>query len=535
MRIIQPIMHSVLHGAHIDETCLDEKSFALLKEIQKTLSVFEPINDDETRMIWLEIPRGTAEEMMAWDNDRFGCSEDEDNDLQSYQDILAEDYPREKEWFFLTTSTYRESSFLKISDRCHQYTLMTNRNQDGRRYGEDMTWFLEPLLDLVKSRVAEIVQDPDAYNRHVESDLPYRQRSGRIRSRDLNAILPERRLEVENREYCISVMKDLIRREQLYKDAPEGAGAEYWKENNLPEPFDEMTIRKFCHYYRIADTILRKESEYPSRHDRNMDDIADDVEYYKKSGLHYGKLDGFDLDSVADFDKFANDHYGELGLSRMNVHGTDYYVKGGKWIVTFGISYSAYVDTGLNIAIALYESGAPFIYHDAENTLHVLEETGWVRISPWTFHDYLGNEDDEGVISIPFDDECGNEDEMSLDQLQQIVKKAVWQKPTKVRLDKTIPYEDLVYDSVRDKLQSPSTLSEIRHAIEEKYDTYLAVVDSYKGRGFHYMTPRLRSDRDYHTRESKDTYPTFNEAMYALILKFNEYVKEKNHENTIHE
>ena len=41
MRIIQPIMHSVLHGAHIDETCLDEKSFALLKEIQKTLSVFD--------------------------------------------------------------------------------------------------------------------------------------------------------------------------------------------------------------------------------------------------------------------------------------------------------------------------------------------------------------------------------------------------------------------------------------------------------------------------------------------------------------
>ena len=64
MRITQPIMHSVLHGAHIDETCLGEKSFALLKEIQKTLSVFEPVNDDEARMIWLEIPRGTAEEMM---------------------------------------------------------------------------------------------------------------------------------------------------------------------------------------------------------------------------------------------------------------------------------------------------------------------------------------------------------------------------------------------------------------------------------------------------------------------------------------
>ena len=105
MRIIQPIMHSVLHGGHIDETCLDDRSFALLKEIQKALSVFEPINDDESRMIWLEIPRGTAEEMMAWDKDRFGSSEDEDNDLQSYQDILAEDYPREIEWYFLSTST----------------------------------------------------------------------------------------------------------------------------------------------------------------------------------------------------------------------------------------------------------------------------------------------------------------------------------------------------------------------------------------------------------------------------------------------
>lgn len=60
MRIIQPIIHQVLHSGHHEETYLDEKSFELLLEIQKTLSVFEPIDDDEARKIWLEIPRGTA-------------------------------------------------------------------------------------------------------------------------------------------------------------------------------------------------------------------------------------------------------------------------------------------------------------------------------------------------------------------------------------------------------------------------------------------------------------------------------------------
>lgn len=436
MRILQPIMRSVLHGGHHTETHLDIKSFELLKEIQQELSVFEPIDEDEARMIWLEIPRGSAEELKAWDDERFGGAEDEENDLQSYQEILDE-YPREIEWFFLTTSTYMENSFLKISDRCREYVVMTNRDIDREGEEYDMTWFLSPLLDLVKLRVAEIVQSPDAYNRHLESDLPYRQRTGRIRSRDLNAILPERRLSVENRDYCIKVMKELIRRENLYKAAPKDVGAEYWKANNLPAPFDEMTIRKFCHYYKIADTIFRKESQCLSEGDKS--EIVNDVEYYEKSGIHYGKLEGYDIDSVKDFHRFANDHYGELGLSRMNVGSTDYYTAD-KWIVTFGISYSAYIDTGLRIALSLYESGAPFIYYDALNTLHALEETGWVRIEPWTFHDYLGSGDDEGVISLPFADECNTEDEVTSEQFHLIVKKAVWQKQPELKIGQTMSF-----------------------------------------------------------------------------------------------
>ena len=42
-RITQPIINSVLHGTLENDRCVDEQSFVLLLEIQKTLSVFEPI------------------------------------------------------------------------------------------------------------------------------------------------------------------------------------------------------------------------------------------------------------------------------------------------------------------------------------------------------------------------------------------------------------------------------------------------------------------------------------------------------------
>ena len=64
-RITQPVIDSVMRGTLGNEVYVDGKSFDLLLEIQKALSVFEPIGDDEARKIWLEIPQGTAEEWKA--------------------------------------------------------------------------------------------------------------------------------------------------------------------------------------------------------------------------------------------------------------------------------------------------------------------------------------------------------------------------------------------------------------------------------------------------------------------------------------
>ena len=424
-KITLPVLNSLLHHTLEDDVYVDGESFELLLEIQRMLAVFEPIGDDEARMIWLEIPRGTAEEWKVFDDEHNWYSDPEDDNLASYQEALNDEYPYEKEWFFLVTSTYRENTFLKISDRDHRYVIFTNRHFREEASPTDMCWFMKPLLQLVKERVASIVKDTDAYNRYIEEKLPYRQRSGRIRSKDLNRILPERRLQVENREYCVRVMKELMRREKVYE-----SGSGDWEEQGVPAPFDTMTIRTFCKYYRIADMACWSKSDKSAKW---TNDVEDDVKYYTNHGMHMDLKD-YDLDSEKDFKRFATDHYGELGLSRMNVGATHYYARG-KWIITFGISYSAHDVTGLRIALELYESGAPFVFYDAENLLHILKETGWVRISPFTFHDYLQGGDDEGVIDLPFVEDCDKEGELTRKQYDEIVRQAEWEPDVQLKLD----------------------------------------------------------------------------------------------------
>ena len=519
-RIIQPIISRVLQTGHDGEFYVDKKSFALVKEIQKALSIFEPIEDDEARMIWLEIPRGSAEE---WKDFEDMHDQYVESDIASYRKALVDEYPYEKRWFFLVTSTYRENTFLKISDRVHEYVIFTNRNLDGEEYAHDMSWFLEPLLHLVKQRVAEIAKNPEAYNQHIDEELPYRQRFGRIKSRFLNKIIPEGKLVVKDQEYCIQVMKELIRREKVYASVKEGEEVD-WEKEGVPAPFDTMSIRRFCKYYRIADTIFWKDSHYERAKDAVS--IEDDVEYYQDHGLH-NAIGDLNLDNEEDFKSFACDHYGELGLSRTNVRAFQYYA-GGKWIVTLGVSYSSYVDKALEIAVALYESGAPFVFHDAENLLHILEETGTVRISAFTFHDYLKGDDDEGVISVPYIEDCDKEGELTRQQYDDIVRYAEWEPNDKVALDKHIPLHAPVYHLIRDEVNEPITLSEIRKRIEKKYDTYLSVAmkDGYKG--YYYMGP-LR-DCGLAAKKCKRYYKTFNEAMKALILSI-KVIKQDTNEN----
>ena len=151
----------------------------------------------------------------------------------------------------------------------------------------------------------------------------------------------------------------------------------------------------------------------------------------------------------------------------------------------------------------------------------MLEETGWVRLEPHTFHDYLQGGEDEGVFPIPYVEFCDTENEFSREQFDQIVEKAVWEPDVKLVLDMVIPIESGIYDLVREKVDNPMTVSQVRKLIEQKFKTYLSVERDDETGEYYYMPPRRNGE---YVSEDNDRkyYATFNEAMSALIIKFNE-------------
>lgn len=79
------------------------------------------------------------------------------------------------------------------------------------------------------------------------------------------------------------------------------------------------------------------------------------------------------------FLRFATDHYGELGLSRLNIFASNDRQQG--WKIVVSNSYSANAGLAIEVATA-YKAGAPMLIYDAEKLLRILLEEDYVRQVP---------------------------------------------------------------------------------------------------------------------------------------------------------
>ena len=80
----------------------------------------------------------------------------------------------------------------------------------------------------------------------------------------------------------------------------------------------------------------------------------------------------YDIDSPDDFMRFATDHYGELGLSRLNIFASHDRQQG--WKIVVSNSYSANAGLAIEVATALYKAGAPLLIYDAEKLLRAIRK-----------------------------------------------------------------------------------------------------------------------------------------------------------------
>lgn len=279
-------------------------------------------------------------------------------------------------WGEMTVMTHRNYHFLNIITNVSNYFLFKWRvepetdvdESDNDFFGYTKTFnkFAKKVLPILDA----ICADPAAYNAYINRYVSYTQRKGKIRRSVLNEIVPEFKLKLKDQEQTIKVLKRSL--------------------SGKYDKFDTMTIRQFCKYYRAAD-----EAFFQAEHDPEVSDI----EYYERH--KYEALEGMDVDCEADFQKFAYDHYGEIGLSRTNVHGCKR--RDGRWEIALGLGYYGHLENFLEVATRCYQQGLRMKIWSAKKMLDVIAERDYVGFSRYTFHQHL------------CDDEVGNEIELDSD------------------------------------------------------------------------------------------------------------------------
>lgn len=395
--------------------CLLER----LVGIQRQFERLAVMGDDEYRGFYIEVPRPTPEE---WgDAEELIASGEYDSREAFLADWLAFN-PMDTRWFHVASSRYGDSRSIRVTDRKHTHFIITNRSKYTNAEPDD-TWCRENitrLFDYLQRMIDVIVANPDGFNDYVAHNLPYQQRIGRIAQKEFNRIVPNFKIEVEDRETAIKALKD----SGHGHSAPLG---------------ETMTIRKYCTYFRIANEVYeayhRKRGfrGYIHTDPQDVPEELRDVVYYKRKKF-VDVTEMYDIDNPEDFMRFATDHYGELGLSRLNIFASHDRQQG--WKIVVSNSYSANARLAIEVATALYKAGTPLLIYDAEKLLRILKEEDYVRLVPDSYHNYMGYQEEGAVYELPWEYECSDDGDspLTLEQYHAIVSLTEWQPEDRVKL-----------------------------------------------------------------------------------------------------
>lgn len=389
-----------------------------LVEIQHQFERLAVMGDDEYRGFYIEVPRPAPEE---WGEAEELIATGEYESRESFLEDWLACNPMETRWFHVASCRYRDSRSIRITDRKRTRFIIANRSncEDAE---SDYLWYKEILIslfDYLERLIDVIVANPDGFNDYVAHNLPYQQRIGRISQKEFDDIVPIFKIEVDDMETAIKALEDSV--------------------NGCSVPLLEtMTIRKYCSYYRIANEAY--ETYYRNRgvgeclyvDPQDVPEELRDVVYYKRVKF-VDVTEMYDIDSLDDFRRFATDHYGELGLSRLNILAS--YDRQYRWKIVVSNSYSANVELAIEVATALCKAGVPLMIYDAEKFLKILKEEDYVRLVPESFHNYMGYQEEGCVYELPWEYECADDDDsfLSLKQYHSLVSIAEWQPESRVK------------------------------------------------------------------------------------------------------
>ena len=540
-----PLMERADAGNHyINGICVSGRSLELLKEIKELLDVFAPLGDDYRHSLWIEVSRGKPSDWCSFNHAKNWAEED----VYTRADYLNEwksNYPMESHWYHISVTQYRGHTYLHMVENVNWWCQIHDDDDKGAHH-EDMEWLLDPLAEFLREKVPVIAADVEAYNRYVDEHLPKRQRTGRIARKELDRIVPWQRRRPKNVKKVVKMLKECIANEAIYRRTEPKYVCGEFKRPEAPteavllpacyrEPLPKMSIRIYAKYFRMAYEAYeahfgrlswrsqRERKEYREFLEKSAS--MTDIEFYRRYQMgNRGEItDKTDFDSEEAFKEMAFDHYGELGLSRNDVHATDYYTPGG-WLISLGVSYSAWVDAGCEIALALYEAGAPLLMYNAQKILDILEGKDYVKLIPHIFHDYLNHHKEGSVFDLPYECDLDDGDDITREQYEKIVSLATWKPEELLVLDELVPLEDSVYDPIRKECNEPLTVCGILTRFYEKFGIGVGISD-YDDLQHIYLYGWRKGEEKLQINDKE--FMTPNEAMLTILRMCVKELKEK--------
>ena len=386
-----------------------------LIDIEERMQVLAPIGDDNRRGLWIYVHRGLPS---AWYTRQEALDEGVIEHKEDYLKKWREHYPDKGRWFFVETSCYHQGHLLIISDGAGHYcSIKSYHNSTDDRSFADFEWFTTELLQIIRETVEDILNNVANYNHRVAAGLDYRQRMGRIPRAYFNKICPGNIIHPKDPGRAQTILKEIIEHPR--------------------EPLGKMTIRDYCHYYKIACLAESHLRDYLDYNKENLD-------FYRQGNI-YQIPSHLRLDSEKSFRRFAHtDHFGELKCYTARLRATKYYTPRG-WM--FYLSYDTYfrLNEVMDIMVVLYDAGAPLLVQDADKLLAILEEKDYVLLygdSDW--RSAIGPK--EGTCtSLPERHMCGIDGNMTHEQREALIQNAEWLPVPDVAIDMPVPLEHPVY------------------------------------------------------------------------------------------
>ena len=382
----------------------EQPSAALVEALD---SLFEAMGNlapskenDEAKGIWITVPRGKISD---WRTFKEARDYEEVDSKEEYEELWRDEYPFEKEWYFVGISENKPDSRwkfrgLSVTGR-REHGLIVNADlKDGLR---EETWYKEePAIELCKLLLPAVENSmrmlrEGTYNKYVADNLPYPYRTGVIKRSAVYAALPEYKERIF----------DGLKPEQIqrYRDLITSGANDELKIGRL----EKMTANDFFRACELGYKAIGKKINdcTPVQLYLKYSDGRDEGLTGKGHGLNEGP--GVDFDDPAAWEEWyfgshGGGHPWEVVPGGNSTH-MDLFVRHDKhtleWKVRLGDMTQEEADhhsvgfyyqiTGkhrpmesVNFYLALHDAGLPVLISDAEEILARFDASDYIGIVP---------------------------------------------------------------------------------------------------------------------------------------------------------